>query len=245
MTAFFQRLNIKPLLLLPMLLIGLLTGCVDTGAAPTAGIKTVIVPTSTPVPPTAVVTASPSQASPDTNLPQTITGPNGVLTVHYPAGWSAQTLGTSVSLSTKPDLGKQIGQRTFAADELVTLIDYALREDVATALELKPDFTLEELGAVTENDIASTTTESLQVNNQPAIAQTGIIDLDGVSADVYSLTFEVDGVLVTITSYGAPGQLAQFKALTVAIASALTVDTSLVTSLSEQGNVSPVATPEG
>ncbi|MBC8170650.1 MAG: hypothetical protein H7X77_03225 [Anaerolineae bacterium] len=197
------------------LILLLAAGCVSTGPAPTAGITTTVAapPTATPYP-----------------LPQTYTSPDGALTVRYPADWTAGVLGRSVSLSSTVDLASQVTQRTFAPDEIVILIDYANRADVAAALGLDANFTLEQLGAA--NEVAEST-ETIQLNGKPTVAQVGLIELEGIAADVYALTFEVDGVLVTVTAYGGPRQIEKLKPLTQGVAVALVLDASLVSGLAD------------
>jgi hypothetical protein len=205
----FSRLYLQLLLILL-----LAAGCVSTGAAPTPGMSTTVEapPTSTPYP-----------------LPQTFTSPDGALTVKYPAEWTAGVLGRSVSLSSTVDLANQVAQRTFAPDEIVILVDYARRADVASALGLAENFTLDQLGAA--NEVAQST-ERIQLNGITTIAQVGLIDIDGVVADVYALTYEVDAVLVTVTIYGGPRQLENLKPVAQGVAVALVLDASKVGELS-------------
>ncbi len=218
----FTRLRSLFATFLAVLLTTIISGCATTGAAPTA-------PISTPNPATTIPTVDPASVSGD--LPLVAVTVDGVMTVRYPQAWVADVLGTSVAVSTTPGLANQIGQRTFNPDEQSVIVVYAARSDVAAALGLDPAFTLEQLGAASENDLAGTTTEAITVSGVPAIAQTGIIAFEGILADVYAITLERDGVLVTITGYGAPDRLDTLQPVTQAIAAGLMVDASLVAPL--------------
>lgn len=201
----FSRLYLQLLLVLL-----LAAGCVSTGPAPTAGITTTVEapPTSTPYP-----------------LPQTFTSPDGAVTVNYPEDWTAGILGRSISLSSTVDLANQVARRTFAPDEMVILVDYARRADVASALGLAENFTLDQLGAA--NEVAQST-ERIELNGKTTIAQVGYIDIDGIVADAYALTYEIDGVLVTVTIYGGPRQINNLKPVAQGVANALVLDAAKV-----------------
>jgi hypothetical protein len=160
------------------------------------------------------------------DLTESISTEDGVLTARYPAAWSAEERGTRLDLSNAPNLANEIGRRTFLPGELGIVVVYATRAEVAANFEFRPDFTLFDLAAATSGGVANTASESIEINGRDAIAQSGEIGASGILTDAYSITYEVDEVFVTLTTYAAPGMKDNIGGITELLASNLTVDAS-------------------
>jgi hypothetical protein len=181
----------------------LLTGCISTNAAPTAAIQTRV-----------------------PELGQTLTSEDGVITLQYPQGWTAETRGDRIVLSSEAGLIQKIGRETFDRGQVAADIAYVRREEAAASFGLPANFTLNQLAERTQNDLVEMTTERLTINGAPAIGQTGLISLDAVVADIYAVTFERDGILITVTTYGSPGELDDIRGVSTQIAESITLNTS-------------------
>lgn len=201
-----------------LMIILMLSGCISTGAAPTAAIQTRV----------------PAMGG-------TITTEDGILTVGYPVGWTAESVGARVGLSSKPGIMAKLARETLRSDELVVDIAYVARDAAAAALELPPDFTLDELAEQTANDLVEMTTETLRINDVPAIGQTGLIAMNAVVATVYAVTFELEGMFITVTTYAGEVDLTDIRGVSTQIAASIVLD---VSQMSSEG-AAPQVTAEG
>jgi hypothetical protein len=210
------------------LIIGLVFSLSITGCSVPTIVATIARSTQSPTTPQ--VTAAPTAEGDITldaaDLTQSIATEDGVLTAQYPAAWSGEEVGTRLNVSNVPDLVNEVGRRTLLPGELAIIIVYATRAEVAANFDFDPDFTLLDLAAKTSGGVANTTSSSIEINGIDAIAQTGEIGANGILTDAYSITYEVDNVFVTLTTYAAPGMLESIEPITELLASSLSVDAS-------------------
>ncbi len=184
---------------------------------------------STQVPRTAPATEAPQEDNgvmDADDLTQSISTDDGVLTAKYPSSWTAEAIGTRLNVSNAPNLANEIGRRTFLPGELGMIIVYATRAEVAANFGFDQDFTLLDLASATSGGVANTASSSTTINGVDAIEQTGEIGSQGVLSDAFSITYEVDGIFVTVTSYAAPGMKDSIGGITELLASNLSVDST-------------------
>jgi hypothetical protein len=214
-TRLFHKLIVNLLLCLSV------SGC----SVPTI-VATIASSTQAPVTPAASTPAGDDGTLRADDLTESITTEDGVVTARYPASWSSEAFSARLNLSNAPNLANEIGRRTFLPGELGVIVVYARRADVAANFDFEPDFTLFDLGAATSGGVSNTASESTEINGIDAIAQSGEIGAGGVLTDAFSITYEVDEVFVTLTTYAAPGMKDSIREITELLASNLTVDAS-------------------
>ncbi len=212
-------------LITALLILMVITGCAVENIVPTIAIRTPAPTTEAADPTLEPAQASDSELTAD-DLTESISTEDGVLTVRYPADWSAEARGIRLNLSNAPNLVNEIGRRTFLPGELAVLVVYLSRAEVAATMNLDEDFTLIELAGATSGGVANTRSSSIRINGREAMAQAGEIGAQGVLVDAYAITYEVDGIFVTLTTYAAPGLLDDIRGLTELMASNLTIDAS-------------------
>ncbi len=210
-------------LITSLLIVIAITGCAVENISPTAAIRTPI-PTTAP---TLEAGETGSTALTSEDLTESISTDDGVLTAAYPPEWSAEARGgIRLNLSNAPNLVNEIGRRTLLPGELAVVVVYLTRGEVASTMRLKEDFTLIDLAAATSGGVANTRSSSIRINGREAMAQAGEIGAQGVLTDAYAITYEVDGIFVTLTTYAAPGLLEDIRGITELLASNLTIDAS-------------------
>lgn len=207
------------------------TGCAIENIVPTIISTTQVPVTAVPVPMLEEPTLEdPSEveaaALTADDLTESISTDDGVLTARYPADWSAEARGVRLNLSNAPNLANEVGRRTFLPGELGVIVVYLSRADVAANMGLAEDFTLLDLASATSGGVPNTTSSNIEINGQEAIAQSGEIGVEDIQTDAYSITYEIDGVFVTLTTYAAPGMLNDVRGITVLLAEGLLVDAS-------------------
>lgn len=210
------------------LIIGLTLSLSITGCSVPTIVATIA--RSTQAPATLQSTPAPTEEGDLTldadDLTQSIATDDRVLTARYPAAWSGEALGTRLNVSNVPNLVNEVGRRTLLPGELAIIIVYATRAEVAANFDFDSNFTLLDLAAKTSGGVANTTSSSIEINGYEAIAQTGEIGANNILTDAYSITYEVDEVFVTLTTYAAPGMLESIQPITELLASNLSVDAS-------------------